>query len=262
MDYLVTRRGAVGRVKPMLRFLAGPIVAGLIVACSPAEEATADTSDLTRTLLAQPAGDGRSTPLASGPEGPAERPAIPLSEVGLNRGSPQAPVKVLELSDYGCGYCRQFHQETFPSLLEEFIETGMVEWKFVPFVTGMFENSPAATEAAECALAQSSERFEALNRRIWTDQSDWKRSGDPAPVLRGWADEAGLDMAAYDACVAGDERMERITASTALAREIGVRGTPTFVVLGYSPLQGALPLDAFRRVLHTVHAEATKPSGP
>jgi protein-disulfide isomerase len=248
-------------LKSILRSLPG-LTVGALLACSPGERATPDTSDVTRALLAQPAGDGRSTPLAQGPEAGAERPSIPLSEVGLNRGSPEAPVKVLELSDYGCGYCRQFHEETFPSLLEEFIDTGMVEWKFVPFVTGMFDNSPAATEAAECALAQGTEAFEALNDRIWTDQADWKRSGEPAPMLRGWAAEAGLEMAAFDACLAGDERMDRVLASTGLARELGVRGTPTFVVLGYSPLQGALPLDVFRRVLQAVHAEATAPGGP
>lgn len=233
----------------------------LLAACSPAEEQATGTDDVTRSLLSQPAGDGRSTPLATGPQAPARGPEIPLSQVGHNRGSPEAPVKVLELSDYGCGYCRQFHQETFPALLEEFIDTGMVEWKFVPFITGMFDNSLAATEAAECAIAQGSEAFETVNGRIWSDQAEWKRSGDPEPILRGWAAEADLDMDAYDACIAQDEPADRIGASTALAREIGVRGTPTFVVLGYPPLQGALPLDVFRRVLATVHAESTAPSG-
>ena len=247
-------------MKPKLRSLL-VLSAALVTACSPAEEEGASTDDVTRALLSQPAGDGRSTPLATGPQAPTEGPEIPLSQVGLNRGSPEAPVKVLELSDYGCGYCRQFHEETFPALLDEFVETGMVEWKFVPFITGMFENSFAATEAAECAIAQGSEAFEAMNGRIWSDQAEWKGSGDPEPVLRGWASEAGLEMGAYDACVARDERAERIGASTSLAREIGVRGTPTFVVLGYPPLQGALPLDVFRRVLATVHAESTPTGG-
>jgi protein-disulfide isomerase len=237
------------------------LTAALLAACSPVEEEVPGTEDVTRSLLSQPASDGRSTPLATGPQAPAQGPEIPLSQVGLNRGSPEAPVKVLELSDYGCGYCRQFHEETFPTLLDEFIETGMVEWKFVPFITGMFDNSLAATEAAECAIAQGSEPFEAMNARIWSDQAEWKRSGDPEPVLRDWASEAGLDMDAYDACVGRDERTDRIGASTALAREIGVRGTPTFVVLGYPPLQGALPLDVFQRVLATVHAESTNPAG-
>ena len=232
----------------------------LVPACSSGED-TPDTSDLTRSLLAQPAGDARSTPLDGQSTAPGPNPSIPLTELGMNRGDPEAPVRVIELSDYGCGYCRQFHQETFPALLAEFIETGMVEWKFVPFITGMFDNSLAATEAAECALAQNREAFEGLNQRIWSDQAEWKRSGAPEPVLRGWVSELGMDMGAYDSCVGGDERSDRIGASTALARDAGVRGTPTFVVLGYPPLQGALPVDVFRSILMAVHEQAVADGG-
>ena len=108
-----------------------------------------------------------------------------IEDLGYNRGSPDAPVKVVEMSDYGCGYCRQFHEETFPSLLEEFIESGMVEWKFMPYITGMFENSLVATEAAECTYVQDTEAFEVLNSRLWANQSDWKGSDEPEPVVRG-----------------------------------------------------------------------------
>jgi protein-disulfide isomerase len=43
-----------------------------------------------------------------------------------------------------------------------------------------------------------------------------------------------------------------------LARQVGVRGTPTFFVVGYQPLQGALPTEAFRQLLTMVYADATK----
>ena len=163
--------------------------------------------------------------------------------------------------DYGCGYCRQFHVETFPTLLSEFIETGMVEWKFMPFITGMFDNSLAATEAAECALLQSHSVFDRLNARLWMDQTDWKRSGEPEVVVRAMAADAGADLAELDACLADDRQLDRIAGATRLAQTAGVRGTPTFFVFGYQPLQGALPTDAFREILTAVHAEATQGGG-
>jgi protein-disulfide isomerase len=186
---------------------------------------------------------------------------IDVASLGYNSGDPDSPVRVLEMSDYGCGYCRQFHVETFPTLLSEFIETGMVEWKFMPFITGMFDNSLAATEAAECALLQSHSVFDRLNERLWMDQTDWKRSGEPEVVVRAMAADAGADLAELDACLADDRQVDRIAGATRLAQTAGVRGTPTFFVFGYQPLQGALPTDAFREILTAVHAEATQGGG-
>lgn len=229
----------------------------LMAGCSSDEAAEAETTSLTRTLLDVPAGDGSSTPIRQDPNAPVEAD-VPLTAVGFNRGSPQAPVKVVEMSDYGCGYCRQFHDETFPTLMTQFIESGMVEWKFVPYINGMFDNSMAATEAAECTFAQDADAFERLNERLWDNQSDWKNSGEPEAVVREWVLDLGIDMLRFDGCVRNDERLDRIAGSTTLARQIGVRGTPTFIVLGYPPLQGALPLSVFQEVLSAVHAEVTR----
>lgn len=233
----------------------------LIGACGSGEpEAAVDTEELSRELLSQPVGDGRSTPVAADESLTDAAPQVSVSELGIDHGSVEAPVKVLELSDYGCGYCRQFHQETFPALRRDFIESGMVEWKFVPFITGMFDNSLDVTEAAECVYAQDEGAFELLNGRLWDEQAAWKRSDQPSGVVRDWVDDLEIDMGAFDTCMAEDERLGRVASSTALARQVGVRGTPTFLVIGYPPLQGALPLDTFSRVLSAVYQQAV--SGP
>ncbi|MDH3272295.1 MAG: DsbA family protein [Gemmatimonadota bacterium] len=230
-----------------------------IGACAGEEGAAegADTAALTRDLLQTPAGDGQSTPLAVDPSLVQGGPPVAVSAVGFNRGLETAPVKVVELSDYGCGYCRQFHQETFPTLLAQFIDSGMVEWKFVPFVTGMFDNSVAATEAAECVYVQDEDAFETLNGRLWDEQAEWKRSNDPESVIDGWVGElAGVDRDEFRRCVQDDTQLGRVAAATTLAQQLGVRGTPTFVVIGYPPLQGALPLEMFQEVLTLVHEQA------
>jgi protein-disulfide isomerase len=186
-----------------------------------------------------------------------QREKIDIAVLGFDRGAPDAPVRVIEMSDYGCGYCRKFHEETWPVLREEFVDAGKIEWKFLPFVSGMFKNSTAATRAAECVLEQGGERFEAMNHRIWSDQREWKGSAEPESVLRGLAGAVGADLGRYDSCLSENRREARVKQATALARQVGVRGTPTFFVLGYSPLQGALPTDAFRQVLGAVVADAT-----
>jgi predicted DsbA family dithiol-disulfide isomerase len=142
-------------------------------------------------------------------------------------------------------------------ILRDFIETGKVEWKFLPFVNGMFENSPATTAAVECVLEQSEELFATMDQRIWDDQREWKGSSDPEPLLREWAQEVGADMEIFDSCLSTGRRNDRVTSASALSRQLGVRGTPTFFLVGFPPLQGALPTETFVEVLNRVYAVAT-----
>ncbi len=191
----------------------------------------------------------------------APQQEIDVATLGFDSGTGDAPIRVVEMSDYGCGYCRKFHLETWPVLLEEFVETGKVEWKFLPFVNGMFQNSPAATTAAECVLEQGDALFIPMNDRIWEDQREWKSAGEPEPILRGWAEEVGADMDRYDSCLSEGRRDSRVAAAGALSRQLGVRGTPTFFLVGYPPLQGALPTETFTQVLNMVYEEVTANPG-
>lgn len=225
--------------------------ASLVSACQSEDAPAAEgTDNTTAALLRAPASEFRE------PEQGFEL-TVPVDQLGFNLGEVGAPVRIIEMSDYGCGYCRKFHLETFPVLLEEFILSGMVEWKFMPFVTGMFDNSLAATTAAECTLAQSDDLFVVMNERLWEEQSAWKQGDDPSGVTRGWAEDLGADMARYDTCVAEDQRLPRIGSATGFAGELGVRGTPTFFIMGYPPIQGALPTETFQEVLTMVHQAAT-----
>jgi protein-disulfide isomerase len=230
----------------------------VVVACGEApavEDARADVDTGERVA------DDRAEPGRPASAAPPPKTALDIASLGFDRGAPDAPIRIVEMSDYGCGYCRKFHEETWPVLRTEFVDAGKVQWKFLPFVSGMFKNSGGVTRAAECVLEQGDELFEAMNHLIWTGQREWKPSGAPGAILRGYAGEVGADLDSYDACLAEDRRGERVTQATELAHQVGVRGTPTFFVLGYAPLQGALPIEAFRQVLERVYADATGGGG-
>jgi len=196
-------------------------------------------------------------PLAT-PQADHEPETLDLAVLGVDRGSPDAPVRVVEFSDYGCGYCRKFHQETWPTLLREFVDAGKVEWKFLPYVSGMFQNSQAATLAAECVHEQGDRLFETMNSLVWESQREWKGAAEPLPTLRGLAGEAGADVGRYDGCMQEGRRARRVDAATAVAREVGVRATPTFFIMGYPPIQGALPTETFQQILTMVFEETTR----
>ncbi|MSR21736.1 MAG: hypothetical protein EXR91_12320 [Gemmatimonadetes bacterium] len=243
-------------MKPTLRVAAATLVALFGAGCADAVPEPERTDDLTRSLLDQPSVTaGPSTEISGDLAIPGEVTRAYLPELGFNLGSVEAPVKVIEFSDFGCGYCRRFHQESFPTLAEQFIATNMVEWKFLPFIAGMFENSLAVTEAAECTLEQDAVAYGAFGDMLWTRQPEWKESGDPSAVVRPWAAGLGIDMDRYDSCLAEGRRTERVAGATVAAEQLGVRATPTFWIVGYGPLQGALPLEAFQGILGTIHQE-------
>ena len=181
---------------------------------------------------------------------------ITLEMLGVDFGSDEAPARILELFDFGCGFCRKFHKETLPALTAKYIEDGKLLWKAVPFVIGNWANSVPATMAAECALGQGTDQYEQMAEALFDRQSDWKQASEPEAVIDEIAMDLGLDMEAFQACLASDEYLWRVQAHTSLARQIGVRGTPTFVVVGYAPFSGALPLELFEEIIDTVLVNA------
>jgi len=91
---------------------------------------------------------------------------------------------------------------------------------------------------------------------IFERQGDWKSASDPEALAEVFAEEAGLDMARYRSCVEDDEFLWRVQAQTNLAGELGIRGTPSFIIVGVGPVNGALPLETFRQVFDTILSEA------
>ena len=161
-----------------------------------------------------------------------------LAELGFDYGSEDAPIKVVEFSDYGCGYCRRFHAETFPALMTDYIETGRVQWKYVTYVSGMFANGMVAAFAAECAGEQ--DLFRPMSRLLYERQSDWKSMGEPYPVFEEIAVEVGAGAEEFQACIAEQRPRGRVRSGILTGSRLGVRGTPSFLVNGV-PIVGAQP---------------------
>lgn len=204
-------------------------------------------------------GDGDANPPA---EGESTQPltrslfttppeTLPGSEIdfptlGYDFGNPDATLRIAELSDFGCGFCRKFHEETFPVLQEEYMDAGTVLWKYIPIVTGMFPHGDMSALAGECAGEQ--DEFEPMLERLYEDQGTWKSSGDPMPHFLGYAAELGLNSEQFESCIAEERPGDRIADGGRAARALGLRGTPSFLINGY-PVQGALPIQLFRDIL-------------
>ena len=190
-----------------------------------------------------------ATPAASTPERSPRRVVVngvDLTGVGYDKGSASAPVVVVNFSDFGCPYCGSFARETEPSIEREYVQTGKVFFKYVPFVMGMFPNGQQAARAAECSGEQG--KFWPMHDRLYSGQAEWKKSLTPYAVFQKYAASLGLDAARFAKCYTSQELHPRTRQANDAADRLGVRVTPSFVVDG-RPIEGALPLPEFRGLL-------------
>lgn len=155
------------------------------------------------------------------------------------KGSADAPVSIVEISDYGCSHCRDFTLQTAGLLQDLYVTPGDVQWIILPFAlnAGTF---PAAA-AAMCANDQG--QFDAFHHRMFEIQ------GNPAAYtpegLGQLASELGMDQAAFDSCVENAVYDNVIQKNIREASLAGVNATPTFFVNG-KKLGGNYPLTTFQ----------------
>lgn len=174
-------------------------------------------------------------------------PAQDLSAFGHVFGSSSAKLEVVEFLDFGCIQCERFNELAFGNLYNEFVLTGQVRWRVIPFVLGAFRHSAFAAEAAECAAEQ--DLFLVMHDSLMARRSDWSTLGSPTQALAEIARDAGLNGAAFDECVKSQRMRPRVRAHKTVALSKKVYGTPTFIFPGDRRVLGAVPLAQFRALL-------------
>lgn len=161
--------------------------------------------------------------------GQAEAAAVPLVDESthvLDDAGDGAPV-VVEFFDYECPACGQFHP-VVEDLRERY--DGQITFAVRYFPLPSHPNAVPAALAAEAAAQQ--DEFEAMHALLFERQDQWAGTDDAAATFRGYADELGLDLDAYDAAIADPATLERIQRDRDAAVALGAPSTPTFFVDG------------------------------
>jgi protein-disulfide isomerase len=175
----------------------------------------------------------------------APTPAAFADDFAGAMGDPDAPVTIVEFTDYQCPYCSQHSLQTLPSIVSELVDTGRVYYilKDLP-LDQLHPDARAAAEAARCAGDQGA--YWAMHDALFANQSEWAGQGDAATALFvDYAAELGLDDAEMTACLESSRFEDAVAANVAEARTLGISGTPMFFVDGY-PLNGARPFEHFQ----------------
>ena len=178
---------------------------------------------------------------------------VDLEGIGYVLGSLDAPVTVVELGDFGCWACALFHKTTWPEVEREFIQTGRIQWRHVPFVFGL-RNGDDGANAAECAADQG--RYWEMHDILYTRNEEWTKPRNPRDFLYSYASELGLEADAFERCYKENHGKDRTREATRAAEELDVSGTPTFFINGSRAL-GALTIEVFRGLLEDAERRAT-----
>lgn len=165
-----------------------------------------------------------------------------------------APVVVIEFSDFGCVFCARFHAGDYHTLRNEFVTSGDVVWRYIPVTIGGFPNSDVAASAALCIADQTD--FAPIRDRLYEDRDIWLRQSGPEAreQFRGYAQAQSVDMAQWETCVDDPATRQRLDMANRAAAAAGVRGTPSFLVQGFL-VQGAPVLENFQMALRQLIAD-------
>jgi protein-disulfide isomerase len=183
-----------------------------------------------------------------------------VTDDGRIQGKADAPLTLIEYSDFTCGYCLKFFKETLPKLQAVYIDTGKIKFVYRDYPRADRGVGVEAAVAARCAGAQG--RYWAMHDRLFGEGSKLDSAS-----FKTAAKSMGLDQAEFGKCFDERRHLESIFQDRREASRWGFHGTPGFILmqtLGGPTEQvpavaipGAFPFEAFAeeidRMLSKVH---------
>lgn len=178
----------------------------------------------------------------------------PVTEDDYIRGNPNAPIMLVEFSDYDCPFCKSFH-ETMRQVMAEYGTTGDVAWVYRHFpLPQLHPNAPVIAEAAECVGELGG------NDAFWTFSDlvfDEREVNSPTNVTRleAFAETSGVSGSDFADCMESGRNQAKVQADLEDAIATGGTGTPhTIVIVGdqQAPIKGAQPYDVVRSIIENL----------
>jgi len=182
---------------------------------------------------------------------PTARPVRASVADAPSLGRADAPVTIVEFSDYQCPFCQRFYNTTLAALKKDYIDAGKVRYVFRDYpLEQLHSHARKAAEAAHCAGEQG--KYWQMHDALFQNQGALE-----LPQLAERARSLGLDGATFDTC------LDRGLAEGAAA---GVEGTPGFVIgrtktgdtVEGTPIRGAQSLDTFRQIIEQLLARSDR----
>lgn len=195
----------------------------------------------------------QSAPVAKA--APARRPVKAPKQVDIPThslmGDKDAPVVIVEYTDYQCPYCARHSKNTLPLIKKKFVDTGKVQYAVGDYPLGFHSQAKAAAVAAQCAAKQG--KFWKMHDQIFSNAAQVREG-----KFEQMAAELSLDTKQFSVCLNDKNNAELIDASVAKASGYGVTGTPKFfigrlkdgVMVDVEVVGGASPIESFEAIVN------------
>jgi protein-disulfide isomerase len=165
-------------------------------------------------------------------------PKVAVEATGPTKGPQDAPITIVEFSDYQCPYCVRA-EPTVKELLAAY--PGKIRLVHRDYPLPAHGLAPKAAEAAHCAGDQ--QKYWEMHDRLFAANGKLEVTD-----LKGYAKEVGVDTARFDKCLDSGEKATVVAFHQKAGEAAGVTGTPAFFVNGH-PISGAQPIDAFKVIV-------------
>ncbi|NQZ85868.1 MAG: DsbA family protein [Nanoarchaeales archaeon] len=195
-------------------------------------------------------GDGTTAPSAQAPSAAAPATKVELSQLNIEGeptlGNADAPVTIVEYSDYECPFCGKFFSESYSQLKEQYIDTGLVKLVFKDFPLGFHNLAVPASAAANCVQSQLGDaKYFEMHDKIFSTQSSLSVAN-----LKVWALEIGVEESEFTSCIESEEILSEINEDLAEGSRHGVSGTPSFFING-NLIVGAQPFSVLAQMIES-----------
>lgn len=173
-----------------------------------------------------------------------EAPETELVEVSIDDdavlGNEDAPVTIIEFSDFQCPYCKR-GWEAMKQVEEEYVKSGKVKIVFRDFPLAFHDQAEPAAIASECAHEQG--KFWEFHDLLFENQGSLNPTN-----YKKWAADLGLDTEQFNDCLDSEKYKEEVGKDLVDGQSYGVSGTPAFFVNG-KMISGAQPFAAFKQAI-------------
>lgn len=157
------------------------------------------------------------------------------------KGDLNAPVRIIEWSDFECPYCAKFYSEGYQQILTEYVDKGLVSIEFRHFPLQFHNNAMNAAMASECAFEQG---------KFWEYHDKLYENIKALSIvdLKQYAVDLSLDTTKFNVCIDSQKYKEKVETDMQYGSIKGVSGTPGFLI-GNQVVAGALPFEQFKIVI-------------
>jgi protein-disulfide isomerase len=227
-DTVTFKRSHFYSVLTVLAFAAG-VLLGYVVWGVDSPTGAAQTAN-------QPSGPVVEAPVTQQPE--FIRYDIPTQNA-YAMGPADAPITIVEFSDYQCPFCRRWHDEVYGPLLAAYPGKIRLVYRHFP-LSSIHPDATSAAEASMCAGEQDA--FWPFHEKLFSSES----LGNSTYVQ--YAQDLGLNVNNFKSCMNDRKYQQTVDDDVNFAVDLGIRSTPTFFINGLAVV-GAQPLDVFQQVI-------------